>query len=71
MRHICIFLIRQYQRFLSPAAEALGARCRFYPSCSNYAVAAFERYPWWKAWYYTVKRLLKCGPWHNGGVDII
>lgn len=71
MRDLFLFLIRQYQRFLSPAAAALGAQCRFYPSCSEYAALAFEKMPWWKAGFYTFKRLIKCGPWHKGGIDTI
>lgn len=57
--------------FLSPAAAAFGAQCRFYPSCSEYAAEAFDSFPWWKAAILTGKRLLKCGPWHEGGVDKI
>lgn len=66
-----IFLIRFYQKALSPIAASLGAECRFYPSCSSYAVQAFENFSPWKAFYLTLKRLLKCGPWHEGGVDNI
>jgi putative membrane protein insertion efficiency factor len=67
--HLFISILRLYRRFLSPVAVALGAQCRFYPTCSEYAVEAFERFPWRRAAYLSTKRLLKCGPWHEGGID--
>ena len=69
MRRVILLLIRGYQVALSPAFAALGAECRFHPSCSDYAREAFERLPAWKAGIKTIKRLLKCGPWNEGGID--
>ena len=45
--------------------------CRFYPTCSQYAEECFQRFPFWKAFMLTVKRLLKCHPWNSQehGVD--
>lgn len=44
-------------------------RCRFYPSCSAYALEAFQTYGFFKAFYLTIKRLLRCQPLCKGGVD--
>lgn len=61
-----IFLLRTYQRLLSPF---LGNSCRFYPSCSEFAVEAIQQHGCIKGSGYTVWRLLRCHPWHPGGVD--
>lgn len=66
MRRILIFIIRVYQYTLSPL---LGPRCRFYPSCSCYAQTALEQYGVIKGGWLAVRRLLRCHPWHPGGVD--
>ena len=63
-------LVRLYQIFLSPILVALGVGCRFYPSCSHYATGCLERDPWPRAIFKISRRLLKCGPWHPGGVDL-
>ena len=60
--------IRFYSRAISPA---LPARCRFYPTCSAYAAEAIERHgAAWGSWL-AVRRLVKCAPWHPGGVDLV
>lgn len=59
-------LIRIYQWTISPL---LGSCCRFTPSCSTYAILAIEKYGAIKGSWLTIKRLLKCGPWHRGGQD--
>lgn len=69
LRAFCLFLIRLYQLFISPVLGALGAQCRFHPTCSRYAQEAFTKYPLHKAFWLTLKRLLKCHPFHPGGVD--
>jgi putative membrane protein insertion efficiency factor len=63
-------LIRLYQIFLSPILVALGVGCRFYPSCSRYAMACVDQDPLPKALIRIARRLGKCGPWHPGGVDL-
>ncbi len=63
----CILIgIRLYQKFISPF---LGPRCRFYPSCSEYAYQAIECYGGIKGSIIAIKRLSKCHPFHPGGVD--
>ena len=59
-------LIRSYRLLLSPF---VGWHCRFYPTCSAYALAAYSQYGWAKGSYLTLQRLLKCHPWHAGGCD--
>ena len=66
MRKILILIIRAYQYLLSPL---MGPSCRFYPSCSCYAQTALEKYGVIKGGWLAVRRLLRCHPWHPGGVD--
>jgi putative membrane protein insertion efficiency factor len=61
-----ILLIRAYQRWISPA---LPPTCRFYPSCSEYAVQALEVHGLVIGSALTVWRLVRCAPWHPGGVE--
>ncbi|HEY5214195.1 MAG TPA: membrane protein insertion efficiency factor YidD [Acidobacteriaceae bacterium] len=66
MRWVLIFLVRGYQVVLSPF---LPASCRFLPSCSAYAVEAFERYGAAKGLILTMRRLSRCHPFCAGGYD--
>ena len=66
MRSLAIAVIKFYQYFISPL---LGNRCRFYPSCSHYAVEAITLHGVVKGFYLTLRRLLKCHPFHEGGLD--
>ncbi|TGA98653.1 membrane protein insertion efficiency factor YidD [Sporolactobacillus shoreae] len=66
MKYLFIFLIRLYQKFISPLTPP---SCRFYPTCSQYAVEAFERFGVFRGGWLTIMRLLKCQPFHQGGFD--
>jgi conserved hypothetical protein YidD len=66
MKYILIGLIKIYKRFISPL---LPPSCRFYPSCSTYAVEALGRFGFLRGSYLAGKRLLKCHPFHKGGLD--
>ena len=55
-----------YRRFISPA---LGPRCRFYPSCSEYALTALVTHGAVRGLGLTIWRLLRCQPFHPGGID--
>ena len=66
MAKIFIFLIRFYQIAFS---WFLGGRCRFGPSCSEYAKEAFITLPWHRALGLSIWRILRCGPWSKGGHD--
>lgn len=61
-----ILVIRAYQQVISPLTPP---SCRYYPSCSAYAVTALERYGPIKGTYLAARRLLRCHPWAPGGVD--
>jgi putative membrane protein insertion efficiency factor len=63
---ILIGPIRFYQRHISPA---LPPTCRYYPTCSAYAVEAIGEHGAAKGFYLAVRRLLRCHPWHKGGYD--
>ncbi len=65
-RRALLGAIRFYSRVISPA---LPPRCRFYPTCSAYAAEAIERYGVVRGTWLAVRRLVKCAPWHPGGVD--
>ena len=66
MRKAIVALIRVYQYLVSPM---LGPRCRFYPSCSEYASEAISRFGVCRGTLLSMRRLLRCHPWHPGGVD--
>ena len=65
-RGIAVITLKGYRALVSPL---LGNHCRFYPSCSCYAQEAIERHGLLKGGYLTMNRLLKCHPYHPGGVD--
>lgn len=62
-----IGIIRFYQRFLSPLK--IRPTCRFYPTCSQYALDAIAKYGSLKGTYLAIRRILKCHPFHPGGYD--
>lgn len=66
MRWLIIKLIRAYRFLLSPW---LGSHCRFYPSCSSYALTAVETHGALRGSGLALRRLLRCHPWHPGGID--
>lgn len=67
-KKILIAFIKSYQWCISPM---LGQRCRFYPSCSHYGLEALQKHGALKGGGLTVLRLLKCHPFHSGGVDLV
>ena len=66
MKAIALLLIRAYQTALSPI---LGTHCRFYPSCSSYTREAIEKYGVARGTALGLRRLLRCHPFHEGGID--
>ena len=66
VRWLAVLPIRAYQRVLSPM---LGNRCRYYPSCSEYAAQAVGRFGILRGLVLAGWRLLRCNPWSNGGFD--
>ena len=63
---LLLLLLRGYQRFISPMTPPT---CKFYPSCSQYAVIAVQRHGAIRGTRLAVWRLLRCNPWNLGGVD--
>ena len=66
MRKLLILLIQAYRYLISPI---LGPHCRYYPTCSSYALTAVERHGAIRGGTMAVKRLCRCHPWHEGGLD--
>ncbi|HOQ75247.1 MAG TPA: membrane protein insertion efficiency factor YidD [Thermoclostridium sp.] len=67
MRALLIILIKAYRKYISPLKGKPS--CRFYPTCSQYALDAVTRYGAIKGSFLSIKRLLKCHPFHPGGYD--
>lgn len=61
-------MVKAYQYLLSPL---MGSRCRFYPSCSSYAIQALHLYGLFTSSFLILKRILRCHPWHPGGIDFV
>ena len=66
MKKIIMGIIRFYQKRISPMKKSC---CRFYPTCSSYALSAVEKYGALKGSWLSVKRILKWHPFHKGGYD--
>lgn len=66
MAHLAIILIRTYQTMLSPL---LPRSCRFYPSCSHYAIDALKEHGFLRGIWFILYRLGRCHPWCEGGYD--
>lgn len=64
--HLAIFIIKIYQKFISPM---FPPACRFLPTCSQYSADAIARYGIIKGIYLGIRRLLRCHPFHPGGYD--
>ncbi len=66
MKRIFLALIRFYQKRISPG---LPARCRYTPTCSQYALEAFRKYGPFKGGWLALRRILRCHPWGGSGYD--
>ncbi len=66
MKYILIGLLRLYKKFISPL---LPNSCRFYPTCSVYAMEALEKHGALMGTWLAIKRVFKCHPFHKGGFD--
>ncbi len=66
MRWIALYLIRFYQRFISPLTPP---SCIYTPSCSAYTYQAIEKYGFLKGGWLGFRRILRCHPWGPGGYD--
>jgi putative membrane protein insertion efficiency factor len=66
VKAVALLLIKGYQATLSPF---LGTRCRFHPSCSSYTYEAIEKHGLVRGMGLGIRRLLRCHPFHGGGID--
>ncbi|UFH49368.1 membrane protein insertion efficiency factor YidD [Pseudomonas sp. KNUC1026] len=66
MRKLVLLPIQFYRYAISPL---MASHCRFYPSCSAYAIEAIELHGVWRGGWMATRRLCRCHPWHPGGVD--
>ena len=66
MTSVLIGALRAYQYLFRPL---LGANCRFYPSCSDYALEALTRHGALRGIWLAIRRVGRCHPWHAGGYD--
>lgn len=66
MKKIALSLIYIYRKWISPLTPPT---CRFYPTCSKYGMEAIEKFGIWKGGWLTIKRIVKCHPFHPGGID--
>ncbi|MDI6715628.1 MAG: membrane protein insertion efficiency factor YidD [Actinomycetota bacterium] len=66
MKTIAIWLIKVYKKFISPL---LPPSCRYYPSCSSYAMQAIEKHGFVRGGYMATGRILRCHPFSPGGYD--
>lgn len=68
VKAIALGLIQFYRKFISPLKPPT---CRFVPTCSEYGLVAIQRHGFWKGGWLTLKRILKCHPFHPGGFDYV
>ncbi|MDQ2984640.1 MAG: membrane protein insertion efficiency factor YidD [Actinomycetota bacterium] len=66
MRYLAIVPVRLYRRLVSPM---FPNTCKYYPSCSQYAIDALKQYGFLRGAILAAWRLLRCNPWSHGGVD--
>jgi len=65
-RNICVVILRAYRAVISPL---YGDVCRYYPSCSAYALEAIQQYGVVRGIWLGTKRIARCHPWAEGGID--
>lgn len=66
MKHILIFIIKIYRKYISPLSPP---SCKYYPTCSQYGLEAVEKYGAVKGGFLALKRILRCNPFSKGGYD--
>ncbi len=69
MKKILIKMIMFYKKHISIIFEKNGINCKYYPTCSEYAIQAIEKYGAIKGTIFSIKRILRCNPFSKGGYD--
>jgi len=69
MKYLLVFLIKGYQKIISPINRLFNIECKFYPSCSEYTKTAILKYGAAKGSFIGIKRILRCNPFSKGGYD--
>ena len=67
LNRVLISIIEFYQKYISSFKRV--PTCRFYPTCSSYALEAIKKYGPYKGSFLAIRRILKCHPFHDGGYD--
>ncbi len=66
VKRFLIFIIKKYQQIPFNSHY----KCKYIPTCSNYAISVLEDFGAWKGSFLTIKRILKCNPFSKGGIDL-
>lgn len=66
LKKIIIYFIKIYRKYISPLK---APSCRFYPTCSQYAIQAIEKYGLLRGGFMSIKRIVRCNPYNMGGYD--
>ena len=69
MKKIIIFIINGYQKHISLWLGNRGIKCKYYPTCSHYAIEAIQIHGAFKGFFLAIWRILRCNPFSRGGVD--
>ena len=69
MKKICIFILRIYQKYISPIMVHYNIKCKYFPTCSEYTKQAIEKYGAFYGSFLGIKRIFKCNPFSKGGYD--
>ena len=67
VKKFLILLVKLYRKFISPLKG--GSSCKYYPTCSSYALQAIEKFGPLKGSFLSIKRILRCNPFAHGGFD--
>ena len=69
MSSFFIFCINFYKKHISIFFKSKGIECKYYPTCSDYSIQAINKYGFFKGFFLSLKRILKCNPFSKGGYD--
>lgn len=69
MKKALINIIKFYKKHISIFFEKNGVKCKFYPTCSEYAIQAIDKYGTIKGLFLSIKRIIRCNPFSKGGYD--